>query len=281
MIVFPFDVAFRLDRPYSRIGKSLKEEMVTLLRGTLGLQTVPCITMDAGGRVPDDSRRPDSIRLISSPGPAGGASRMTRDGLADPTELIARARRGDESAVGQLLEISRNYLKLLARLQIDRQLQGKADASDLVQDTFMEAVRDFPAFRGVSEAEWLAWLRRILASNLANLVRHYRGTRRRDVRLERTLAADVDHSSESLEMALVAKRQNAPWEEAARREQSVVLADLLERLPPDYREAIVLRQLEGYTFPEVAVRMGRTVDSVKKLWVRGLTKLRETLEDRS
>jgi RNA polymerase sigma-70 factor (ECF subfamily) len=206
---------------------------------------------------------------------------MTRDGLVDPTELIARARRGDETAVGRLLELSRNYLKLLARLQIDRQLQGKADASDLVQETFVEALGDFHEFRGVSEGEWLAWVRRILASNLANLVRRYRGTRRRDVRLERTLAADVDHSSEALEAAVVARRQVAPWEEAARREQSVVLADLLERLPPDYREAIVLRQLEGHSFPEVAIRMGRTVDSVKKLWVRGLTRLRETLGERS
>jgi RNA polymerase sigma-70 factor (ECF subfamily) len=211
----------------------------------------------------------------------GDESLMTLDGPANPTELISRARRGDEPALGRLLELSRNYLKLLARLQIDRQLQGKADASDLVQETFMEALRDFPAFRGVSEAEWLAWLRRILVSNLANLVRRYRGTHRRDVRLERALAADIDQSSEALGQALVARHQSTPWEEAARREQSVVLADLLERLPADYREAIVLRQLEGFSFPEVAVRMGRTVDSVKKLWVRGLARLRETLGDRS
>jgi RNA polymerase sigma-70 factor, ECF subfamily len=205
---------------------------------------------------------------------------MTSDGAVVPAELITMARRGDELALGRLLELSRNYLKLLARLQIDRQLQGKADPSDLVQETFMEALRDFPGFRGVSEAEWLAWLRRILSSNLANLVRRYRGTRRRDVRLERNLAADMDHSSEALDQALPVRSQTPPWEQAARREQSVVLADLLERLPPDYREAIVLRQLEGCSFPEVAERMGRTVDSVKKLWVRGLTRLRQAIGGR-
>lgn len=206
---------------------------------------------------------------------------MAIDESANPTELIGRARRGDESALGRLLELSRNYLKLLARLQIDRQLQGKADASDLVQETFMEAVRDFPGFRGFSEAEWLAWLRRILVSNLANLVRRYRGTLRRDVRLERALAADIEQSSDAMSQALISRRQSLPWEEAARREQSVVLADLLERLPADYREAIVLRQLEGLSFQDVAVRMDRTLDSVKKLWVRGLARLRETLGDRS
>jgi RNA polymerase sigma-70 factor (ECF subfamily) len=208
----------------------------------------------------------------------GEGTRMTRDSVVDPSELIARARLGDERALGRLLDRSRNYLRLLARLQIDRQLQGKADASDLVQETYVDALRDFDDFRGASEAEWLAWLRTILASNLVNLVRHYRGTQRRDVRLERTLAADLDQSSEALDRALVAPGQAAPWEQAARREQSLALADLLERLPGAYRDAIVLRQLEGHTFPEVALRMGRTVDSVKKLWVRGLRLLRETLE---
>lgn len=195
----------------------------------------------------------------------------------EPEELIELARRGNDSALGELLEQSRNYLKLLARLQIDSQLQGKADASDLVQETFMEALRDFRSFRGSSEREWLAWLRRVLATNLANLIRHYRGTRRRDVRLERALAARMDQSSLTLDGALMQSREASPSELASRREQSVVLANVLEQLSPDYREAIVLRHLENLSFPEVAQRMGRTVDSVKKLWIRGLARLRKDL----
>jgi RNA polymerase sigma-70 factor (ECF subfamily) len=194
----------------------------------------------------------------------------------EPEELLRRVRRGYRAALGPLLETYRNYLKLLARLQIDRRLQGKADASDLVQETFLEAHRDFPQFRGTTEAELVGWLRQVLLSNVANLVRRYYGTSRRDVRLERALAAELEQSSRVLDRGLVASA-SSPSLQAAHREQAVLLADALGHLPEDYREAIILRHLEGLTFPEVAQRMGRSVDSVKKLWVRGLARLRGSL----
>src|SRR5438045_2970865 len=102
----------------------------------------------------------------------------------DPEELLLPARSGSAAARGQLLELYTHYLTLLARLQIGRRLQGKVDAADLVQETFLRAHRDFAQFRGNTEAELLGWLRGILAANLAQLVRRYFGTRARDVRLE-------------------------------------------------------------------------------------------------
>jgi RNA polymerase sigma-70 factor (ECF subfamily) len=194
----------------------------------------------------------------------------------DPAELLALARAGDGCARGRLLEHYRGYLVLLARLQIGRRLQGKADASDVVQETFLEAHRDFGQFQGDSEGELAGWLRRILASNLANLVRHYLGTRRRDVRLERQLAAELDESSRALDGALAADG-SSPSQQAARRELAVILAGALEQLPDDHRDVIVLRHIEGLTFPEVAVRMGRSLDVVKKLWPRALGRLRRLL----
>ena len=68
-------------------------------------------------------------------------------------QLLESARGGDRVALGQLLELYRRYLTLLARLQIGRRLQGKVDAADLVQDTFLEAHRHFARFRGTVEAE--------------------------------------------------------------------------------------------------------------------------------
>lgn len=198
----------------------------------------------------------------------------------DPDLLLQQARAGDGPALGRLLELYRNYLTLLARLQVDQRLQGKFDPSDLVQETFLEAHRDFVQFKGGSEPELVAWLRQILVTNLANLVRHYRGTQRRDIRLERELAADIDESSRALDRGLVA-RHSSPSQQAARHEQAVLLADALNRLPADYREAIILRHLEGLTFPEVAERMERSVDSVKKLWARALVRLRGTLGEAS
>jgi RNA polymerase sigma-70 factor (ECF subfamily) len=195
----------------------------------------------------------------------------------DPEQLLHQARAGDGPTLGRLLELYRTYLVVLARVQIGRRLQGKVDASDVVQEAFLGAYRDFPQFRGQTEPEFLGWLRQILASLLANLVRHYQGTQRRDVRLERQLAVELAQSSQALDRGLVAP-QSSPSQQAIRREQSVVLAEALGRLPEEWRELLILRHLEGLSFPEVAGRLGRTVDSVKKLWPRALASLRRLLE---
>jgi RNA polymerase sigma-70 factor (ECF subfamily) len=195
----------------------------------------------------------------------------------DPEQLLHQAKAGDDPALGRLLELYRAYLAVLARVQIGRRLQGKVDASDLVQEAFLGAYRDFPQFRGTTEKEFLGWLRQILASLLANLVRHYQGTQRRDVRLERQLVLELDQSSQALDRGLVAP-QSSPSQQAIRREQSVLLAAALGRMPQEWRELLILRHLEGLSFPEVARRMGRTVDSVKKQWPRALASLRRLLE---
>ena len=201
---------------------------------------------------------------------------MESPGLDDGLLRLARA--DDADARGRLLDGYRNYLTLLARLQLGRTLQGKADPADLVQDTFLKAHRDFGQFRGATEAELLGWLRRILATTVANFVRRYHGTRGRDVRLERQMADELDQSSRALDRGLVA-RHSSPSERAQKREQAVHLADALESLPPAYGEVIILRHLEELSFPEIARRSGRTLDSVKKLWVRGLAQLRARMEE--
>ncbi len=186
-------------------------------------------------------------------------------------------RAGDKTALGALLELYSNYLGLMARLQVGRRLQGKVDPSDLVQETFLEAHRDFPRFRGRSELELLGWLRQILTRNLANAIRRYYGTQARDLNLERELTREFDESWRMLDGGLVAQ-QSSPSQQASRRERAVLLANALQHLPDDYREAIVLRHLEALSFPDVARRMGRTEDSVKKLWARALARLRRALE---
>src|SRR5438034_4095913 len=110
---------------------------------------------------------------------------MRTNASPDPEQLLGAARAGDTSALGQLLELYRSYLALLARLQIGRRLQGKVDSADLVQETFLEAHRKWGQFRGTSEGELIQWLRQILASRLSELIRRYLATQRRDVRLER------------------------------------------------------------------------------------------------
>jgi RNA polymerase sigma-70 factor (ECF subfamily) len=193
-------------------------------------------------------------------------------------DLLRRARDGDEDACGLLLEAYRGYLTILARMQMDPNLQGKVDPSDVVQEAFLEAHRDFPQFQGQTEAELRAWLRRVLATSLADQSRRYLGTRRRDPRLERHLAAALDRSSQALERGLMAP-DSSPSDRAARREDARRLAEALERLPADYRDVLLLRHFQGLTFPEIARRLGRTLDGVKNLWLRGLARLRRGLEE--
>src|SRR5215471_11282439 len=184
---------------------------------------------------------------------------MTSAVAVDPEQLITMARAGSGPALGQLLERYRNYLTLLARLQISRRLQGKVDAADLVQETLLEAHRNSARFQGTTEKELVSWLRQILAANLADLIRRYLVAKRRDVRLERELTLDLDHSSQALGEGLVAG-QSSPSEQAAHREQAVLLAEALARLPEHYREVLILHHLEGLSFPEVGRRLGRSLD---------------------
>ena len=117
----------------------------------------------------------------------------------DTEQLLALARAGDADALGRVLEHFRGYLTVLARIQIGRRLQGKVDDSDLIQDAFLEAHRHFGQFRGTTEAELIAWLRQILAGRLGRMVRHYFGTRQRDIRLEQELAMRIDQSSRAMD----------------------------------------------------------------------------------
>ena len=194
----------------------------------------------------------------------------------DPQQLLLRAREGDEEAFAQLLGLYRNYLSVLARVHIDRQLQSKADQSDLVQETLMQAHQDFPQFRGSSEGELIAWLRKIMATKGAKLARRYYGTKRRDVQLERRLGEDLERSASAIEMAL-ADSAVSPSQAAIRRERAVLLADALALLSDDHREVMILYHLEGRPMAEVAVRMGRSVNAVQKLWARALLKMRRIM----
>jgi RNA polymerase sigma-70 factor (ECF subfamily) len=193
-----------------------------------------------------------------------------------PDLLLGQARAGCAEALGRLLELYRNYLRLLARTQIDLALRVRLDPSDLVQETLLEAHRDFAQFAGTTEKELLAWLRRILVRNLADQVKHHKAQVRNWKRQE-SLEALLDRSSSAAEQAL-AKGISTPSAQASRREQAVLLADALARLPADYREVIVLRHLEHLKFDDIAARLGRSAGAVRMLWSRALEKLGRLME---
>lgn len=204
----------------------------------------------------------------------GGRTEILDD--APPDELVEQARRGNTDALGRLLTLYRNYLKLLAQLHADDYLQAKADPSDLVQDACLQAHRDFASFRGTSEREFIAWLSRILATKSAKFQRRY-ATQRRDVHLERQLQEDLDQSSTALQ-TLAASAALSPSEDATRRERAVLVADALMELQAPYRDVMILHHFQGLTIPQVASCLGRSVDSVQKLWCRALLCVRRALK---
>jgi RNA polymerase sigma-70 factor (ECF subfamily) len=195
-----------------------------------------------------------------------------------PQHLTA-ARLEGETARGRLLDSYSGYLTLLARSQVGRKLQAKIDAGDLVQETFLEAHRQFAIFRGTTEAELVAWLHRILAGTIAGQMRRYLGTRGRDLRMEQALITQLDESSQCMNMG-IADSGSTPSQHVSRREQALLLVEALDRLPADYREVIMLRNVEGLSFAEVAARMSRSEDSVQKLWVRGLASLQRSVGEK-
>ena len=200
--------------------------------------------------------------------------------MTTETEQLIEQARGDAGTLGRLLEAHRDYLRLLAQAAIGRRLQGKVDASDVVQEAFLNAHRQFANFRGTAEAQFAQWLREILAGTLANQARRYFGVQARDARLERSLEDDLNQSSAACARIMPVDPHSTPSQQAAKAEQSLLVAQAIGRLPEDYRTVIVLRHLEGLTFPQIGERMGRSANSVEKLWLRGLTKLRQSFGDR-
>lgn len=193
--------------------------------------------------------------------------------LATPELLLERARAGDLHALGVLLDQYRRYLRLLAQSQVGPALRVRLDPSDLVQETLLEAQRDFRQFGGSSEGELAAWLRRILARNLADQVKHHQ-SQKRDFSREEPLEAMVERAHAALAAPI-----STPSASASRREQAVLLTSAMGKLPPDYREVITLRHLEGQSFEAIAARMGRTSGAVRMLWMRALERLGTMMEE--
>jgi RNA polymerase sigma-70 factor (ECF subfamily) len=198
--------------------------------------------------------------------------------MAEPTPDLARwladARAGSPEALGRALEACRRYLLLLAQRELHPALRAKGGASDLVQQTFLEAQRDFAQFGGAGEAELLAWLRRLLLNNLANFGRAYRQTGKRDVGREVALAAGDPPGGGA---GAVPADTLTPSCAAAAAEQARALQEALARLPEAYRLVLRYRYDEGRPFAEIARLMGRSPNAARKLWARAVEWLQREL----
>jgi RNA polymerase sigma-70 factor (ECF subfamily) len=187
--------------------------------------------------------------------------------------LLRNAREGDRQSIGELLSQYRNYLMLLGISQFQQRLRPRVSPSDIVQDVMLRAHCHFGQFRGHSERELLAWLREILINSLARFVEQHVRAAKRDIRREislETFTAAVGPLPELINPA----QQQAPSATVSLGEQTTQLTALLKQLPEHYREVLVLRNIQGLAFEEVATRLNRSPGATRMLWLRAIEKLR-------
>lgn len=188
--------------------------------------------------------------------------------------LMLNARGGGGEAVGQLLESFREYLLMLAESNLDSDLRPKVAASDVVQESILEAHKDFGQFRGTTRSELNSWLKRILLNNLLNHYRAWRSTQKRQ------LSREIDFARAGLNDSALADNGGdpTPSELVSQKEQCDRLRQVLEQLPDDYRTVIQLRHRERYSFSEIGSRMNRSSDAARMLWYRAFERLAQQLD---
>src|SRR5262245_11820203 len=186
-------------------------------------------------------------------------------------QLLHEARAGSPEALGRVLDPWRRYLLAIAVRELDPDLNAKAGPSDVVQQTFLEAQRDFAQFRGADASDLRAWLHRLLRNNAANVNRHYRAAKR-GVGREQPL-----EQRDSSAVSGPAADTPSPSGQAVANEQVQALHQALERLPEDYRQVVTLRHQQGLPFEEIAAQMNRSANAVQLLWMRAIERLQKEM----
>jgi RNA polymerase sigma-70 factor (ECF subfamily) len=187
---------------------------------------------------------------------------------------LAAARAGSNEALGQSFEQFRTYLLEVARQAVAPALKPKGGASDLVQDTFLEAQRLFPRFDGGSEAQLRAWLRALLLHKAAKLGRRYGTTAKRQLSREVSLGGH----DKAVHPSQIAATSPTPSVAAMSAEQSMCLRAAIERLPDDYQRVMALRYTDGLSFDEVGQRLDRSADAARMLWARAVERLKHEFD---
>ncbi|MCA9237360.1 MAG: sigma-70 family RNA polymerase sigma factor [Planctomycetales bacterium] len=203
--------------------------------------------------------------------------------VQDAEVLLSQALSGSRECFGRLLSLYRNYLKLLVVAQLEKTLRRRLSPSDVVQETFLEANRDFGQFRGTSAGEFCAWLRRILVNNVHRAVEQHVLAAKRSVHREVSLDAvanSLEQSTVRLD-SILAESIASPSARLQQNEQQLALANCLASLPADYREVIVLRHLQSLPFEAIGQHMERSAGAVRMIWLRAIRELRERMIDAS
>lgn len=182
----------------------------------------------------------------------------------------------DKSHVGDLLETYRPWCRIFVRQSLFNQLGRRLDESDVIQATWVDAIRKLEQFNGTTEGEFFGWLRKILENNLKNVIRDNMADKR-DFRREQDFA--LQDNSVSLNWWEPVTPDSTPSNKAVNGESALRLAEAIESLPVSQRAAIELRHLQGLKLCEVCEVMDKTSDAVVSLLRRGMQKLESILAE--
>lgn len=175
------------------------------------------------------------------------------------------------------LERYRDYLGLLADMQLNPRLRAKEDVSDVVQRSMLQAHQALSEFRGTTEAELRGWLKVILTHNLANLAK-YHAAQKRDIRREVSIDQQLHRSAARLAEQLPADNET-PSEHLMHQERAEELADAMAKLLEDECTAVVLKHVHNWKVAEIAAHLGRSPQAVAGLLARALKKIRRSMQE--
>ncbi len=195
-------------------------------------------------------------------------------------ELLASARAGDPDAVGRLLQRHRQSIRRMIDLRMDRKIQRRLDASDIVQDVLIEANRRLADYLQNPVMPFHLWLRQMAKDRIIDAHRRHRRAARRSVDREQALAAPgrLDQSTFDLAAELsdgeLTPAAAATWRELQRRFQAAV-----ETLDDGDREVVLMRHFEGLTNTETAQALGLSPPAAGMRYLRAMRRLRSLLDE--
>ena len=198
--------------------------------------------------------------------------------IVNPTEALTRAKTGDRSALLRLLESQRPHLRATARGKLDARMQARVDESDLAQLTLWTAIEGFPAFRGGTEAELVAWLQAILRQHVAAAARCHVLAQKRGVGKDRHLGSIATDGSAASPFD-PASSSATPSRLMQREELQARVESALSELPWEQQQVVRLRFLDDWSATQIAEFLGKTERAVAGLLWRGTSRLKEILQD--
>ena len=195
-------------------------------------------------------------------------------------DLVARAAAGDRAAVVELLERYRGRLRRMVAMRLDPRLQGRVDASDVIQEGYLDAMRRLDEFIRDPAVPFYIWLRFLVGQRVQEQHRRHLGTPGRDVGREVSIyrGAMPGASTGALAARLLGKL-TSPSQAAIRAERKIRLQEALNRMDPLDREILVLRHYEQMTNGDAAAALGLEKSAASKRYTRALVRLKEILAD--